>query len=139
VRGNKGASQPWQDPFTLHVDFEQTFEARTPLAVLLRRIKSVLQEDESLQLREISAPPNEIIIYSPFTESPHLFKDARKVWRLLYKVTIKLAQPRHQVTVAAAIQWRPLIDSRWFNGDAGAGDAIRAHIVNLRNRMEATH
>lgn len=136
VKGTKGTSQPWPDPFDFPVAFEQNFQTESTVTKLLRRVRLVFRDDLQLQARETSIAPNVIVIYSAFTESRKLVPDVRRVWRLAYRVTITPTLPKPWVAVSAAVQWRPVIDSRWFTGDSGAGDAMRSLVVNLRKRLQ---
>lgn len=138
VRGGKGKAGVWpDDPFT-PLAYKADHDIRsTSLAEAAARVRNVLQDDRGFEIQEFSQD-DQVVFLTAFLQSSNLNEpneSPRRFWRIAHRVALDPTQTSGLIRLhlSSAIQWRIVVDNRWFLENSSSSDRYQRQMKGLWN------
>jgi hypothetical protein len=142
VTGTKGSAGVWPAdpvaPLSYKADYDIVSASMVELAI---RVRKVLRDDWQFEIRQFSQEEGQLVFATAFLQTSKLNEpneSPRRVRRIAYRVALRAGKPNIvHVNLSSSIEWRAVVDSRWFPENSSSNDRYHRHTSNLWDSIRA--
>jgi len=142
VRGAKGTSGDWPNDLFAPLAYQADDDIHSKsLATVAAKVRRVLHDDRGFEIRQFSPAQGQIVFCTAFLQNDKLSEpneSPRRYRRIAYRVALAAARSDLiHVNLSSSIEWRIVVDTRWFPENSSSSDRYRKQTADLWGAIKA--
>jgi hypothetical protein len=142
VRGSKGSSGDWPSDVFDPLPYQVEYDIRSPsLSSVAARVRRALKA-RGFELRQFSQTEGQVVFATAFLQGAALNdpdENPRRFRRIAFRIAIiQLGSSTVHVNLSSSIQWRAVIDTRWFPEKSSSTNRYPKQTTDLWNAIQST-
>ncbi len=140
VTGAKGGSGEWPPDLFVPLEFRREFDSRASLVKLAVRLRSLLQDEWGFETRQFVGEGAEVVLATAYRQQSTLDdprEGVRRIRRIAYRTSLRATGTAAvHIQISASIQWRPVVDTRWFPESSSSSDRYKKETDRLWESLQ---